>query len=56
MEIAAFIAIVLGVLCVVIGVGSALTPRKRPMARYINTDILPPPSAQCERPFYREHA
>jgi len=58
MEGAAFLAIILLGLCAMALVGAVLThtkPRK-PMARYARTDILPPPSSQCERVAYREHA
>lgn len=57
MDNALFFAMVLGFLALAFAVGGLLTERRRkPMARYVRTDILPPPSSQCERVAYREHA
>lgn len=57
MDNALFFAMVLGFLALAFFIGGLLTERRRkPMARYVRADILPPPSSQCERPWFREHA
>lgn len=57
MEGAAFIALVVCGLGVALGLSGWIVgrlERRKPMARYVRTDILPPPSSQCERHCYRE--
>jgi len=53
MESLAFIAIVIGGLALLLLIGGIVADHwpksRRPMARYVDSDILPPPSPQCER-------
>lgn len=55
MDGAILIALILAGLAGVLWLGGVLTERRRkPMARYVSTDILPDPDPRCVRVAFRE--